>query len=331
VTFVGIFAHAAFVPLFLWIGAPMMAAFNVGSVSAWVIARVVNRRGHVRVATAIIVLEVLAHAALATFYVGWRSGFHYYVIPLLPFVIFNDQLRPRIVVAASSGILVAYVVLRIVAPEVGAVTAGALVMRAIEALNLVVPFLALALVSGYFRSASVDIEHRMEVLAMTDPLTALPNRRQMLDLLDRARAQVARGGEPFGVILGDIDGFKHINDTRGHEAGDHVLRTIATILRNRSRAQDVAARWGGEEFLFLLPRTDLSGAAVLAEQLRDAVARAEITFLGEPVRVTMTFGVSTFAPNRSVDDAVRLADAALYAGKGDGKNRVILETATALS
>ncbi len=332
VTFVGIFAHAAFIPLFAWLHVPVMAAFNVGSVAAWIGARAANGRGRVRLATLILVLEVLLHAALATFFLGWRSGFHYYVIPLITFVIFNDQVRTRAVIAASAAILVFYVVLRAVAPEVAPQVQPAALLRLLEAVNLIVPFTALALVSAYFRTASLEIERRMEELAMTDPLTALPNRRQMRELLERARAQVARDHEAFGVILGDLDGFKQINDTRGHECGDHVLRAVAAVLRSRLREQDVAARWGGEEFLFLLPRTDLSGAAVLAEKLRDAVASADLVFDGAPLRVTMTFGVATFAGGRSVDDCVRLADAALYAGKGDGKNRVMVEpTASAAS
>lgn len=327
VTFVGIFAHAGFIGLFAWLGVPLLACFNVGSVATWVVARAVNERGAVRLATALIWVEVVAHAAIAGYCLGWRSGFHFYVIPLIPFVIFNDQVRGRTAALVGFVTLAAYVVMRVLLPETVVLPIAPAWMRAIEAVNILVPFTALALVSVYFRVASLDVEQRMAELAMTDPLTALPNRRHMRDLLDRARAQVLRSGQRFGVIIGDIDGFKRINDTRGHDCGDQVLREVAATLRARLRAQDVAARWGGEEFLFLLPETDLAGAGMLAEKLRDAVASRAIDFGGERLQVTMTFGVSAFAGDRSVEDCVRLADAALYAGKGEGKNRVSLAPA----
>jgi diguanylate cyclase (GGDEF)-like protein len=244
-------------------------------------------------------------------------------------VIFNDQLRMRAVIVVGGAIVLYYAALRAFAPDLTAVMPPSTLMRAIEAANLIIPFTALALVSVYFRAASVEVEAEMQALAMTDALTKLPNRRHMRDLLDRACAQFARSQAAFGVVMGDIDGFKQINDTRGHECGDHVLRTLATTLRARLRTQDVAARWGGEEFIFLLPQTDLAGAAALAEKLRDAIANEAIVFRNEPVRVTMTFGVSAFADRRSVDDCVRLADAALYAGKGEGKNRVVVEAKAA--
>jgi diguanylate cyclase (GGDEF)-like protein len=166
---------------------------------------------------------------------------------------------------------------------------------------------------------------------MTDALTRLPNRRRMRELLEAERVRCARDGRPFAVVLGDIDGFKLINDTRGHDCGDHVLAEVAGVLRGVLRGQDAIARWGGEEFLFLLPDTDLRGAAIVAEKLRAALESACLTFAERRVPVAMTFGVAVCTRGTSVQDAIGRADRALYVGKHAGKNQVVLESSDELT
>jgi diguanylate cyclase (GGDEF)-like protein len=327
VTYVGISAHAAFIALFFWLQVPLLGWFNVGSVVAWCAARWLNQRGRLRTAAMIITVEVLAHAVLACSLLGWNSGFHYYLVPLMPFVIFNDRLSTRQVVAASAALSLVYLALRYFT---GAVTPPPRFFEAIQYMNLAVPLTALAIISVYFRAGSIEAERRMEELAMTDALTQLPNRRRMREMLELEQVRFSRGGRPFAVIIGDIDGFKQINDNAGHDCGDYVLRELATILRGVLRAQDGLARWGGEEFLFLLPETDHPGAGVVAEKLRAAVENAGLKFAERAVRVTMTFGVSVYTAGAgSAEACVRRADQALYAGKDQGKNRVVLLAASA--
>jgi diguanylate cyclase (GGDEF)-like protein len=183
----------------------------------------------------------------------------------------------------------------------------------------------LALITVHYRTASVDVEERMAELAMTDALTRLPNRRRMRAMLADERVRFTRSGRPFSVVIGDLDSFKKINDTHGHETGDRVLRAVATTLRAKLRQQDMVARWGGEEFLFLLPDTNLEGAQQLAEKLRLAVAEQPVDIASaRSLPVTMTFGVTAYRGSQSTDDCVRLADEALYRGKTEGRNRVVL-------
>jgi diguanylate cyclase (GGDEF)-like protein len=323
VTYVGIVAHTLFIPLFAWLGVPFLAAFNVYSVASWVAARVANRRFHHKLAILLLFLEVISHAVLATWFLGWQSGFHYYLIPVIPFLLFNDQLNTRLVVATSLAVAALYVTLRLCTFGITHVAVAPNVLHAVEGLNMLVPFSALGVMSIYFRFASLDVERRMEALAMTDALTTLPNRRRMREMLDEERVRFTRSRRSFGLIIGDIDGFKHINDHAGHDCGDHVLRELAQVLRQVLRAQDVVARWGGEEFLFLLPDTDLTGAAVVAEKLRGAVERAELRFADKPMPVTMTFGVAAFVPDATIEECIRQADQAMYSGKEQGKNRVV--------
>jgi diguanylate cyclase (GGDEF)-like protein len=326
VTYVGISAHLLFIPLFAWLGVPLMAAFNVYSVGSWVAARIANQRGRPVLATVLLMVEVVSHAVLACFLIGWSSGFHYYLIPVIPFLMFHDRLDTRAVIAACGFVGATYLVLRVATLDVAPASIAPRVMQFVEYGNIAIPLVALGVISIYFRFSSMEVERSMEDLAMTDSLTKLPNRRRMRELLENERVRSARSGHAFGVVLGDIDGFKQINDTRGHDAGDYVLVEVATVLRRVLRAQDMVARWGGEEFLFLLPETDLHGAGVVAEKIRVAVEQTELTFAGRKIRIAMTFGVAACTKSITVQDCIQRADRALYGGKERGKNRVVLES-----
>ncbi len=129
--------------------------------------------------------------------------------------------------------------------------------------------------------------------------------------------------KPFALVLLDIDHFKEINDRHGHDAGDRTLVAIADRLRAMSRDKDLIARWGGEEFLLLLPDTALDAAAVFAEALRAALANMAVTLSdGSTTTLTASMGVAASAVTASLDDLLREADAALYVAKQAGRNRV---------
>ena len=324
VSWVGILAHAGFIGLFAFFGVPLLAIFNVFSVITWVAARIANGRDRPRLAALLIVVEVSLHAVLACQLLGWNIGFHFYLVPLIAFVLFHDRLSNRVAVFTSIAVGVLYIVLRVVTVNVLPPPTWDGRAAFVPYMNMVVPLLALGLISIYFRFASIDAEHAMESLAMTDALTKLANRRRMRDLLEMERVRFSRARRPFAVVLGDIDDFKQINDKRGHDCGDRVLVEAAALLRSGLRAQDGLARWGGEEFLFLLPDTDARGAGILAEKLRAAIADLVIESDGQRVPVTMTLGVAVYSGG-SIDDCMRRADEALYAGKSRGKNRVVLD------
>jgi len=189
--------------------------------------------------------------------------------------------------------------------------------------NLAIPVLALALVSYHFRRASTQAERRMESMAHTDPLTGLLNRRSMEQRLREAAQGFQRTGRPFCVVMADVDHFKRINDDHGHEAGDRVLRAVAALLGESLRGHDAVARWGGEEFLLLLPETDVETARGVADRLR-AVAEARLRdSAGFAQDVTLTFGIAMFDRPMRVDVCLKMADQALYAGKAGGRNRVV--------
>lgn len=176
-----------------------------------------------------------------------------------------------------------------------------------------------------FRSAAEMglLGRRLRSAALTDPLTGLPNRRFGMQQLKQEWERSRRSGQPLSVALVDLDHFKAINDGGGHDIGDAVLREISETLGESSRAGDMVARVGGEEFLVLVPGGDLETAQVAAERLRRAVEDLPPLHLDQPLALTISVGVATReAWMRGTDDLLRAADQALYRAKAAGRNRV---------
>jgi len=126
------------------------------------------------------------------------------------------------------------------------------------------------------------------------------------------------------VLLGDIDNFKVVNDRYGHDCGDFILTGLSGLMRAMIRKQDVVARWGGEEFIFLLPESPREGARKVAETIRKKISTELFSFNGQPLSITMTLGVCEFNGTRDIDACIKKADEALYRGKERGKNCVVL-------
>jgi diguanylate cyclase (GGDEF)-like protein len=166
-----------------------------------------------------------------------------------------------------------------------------------------------------------DIQHRSD--AVIDQLTGMLNRKALGARTHELAQQSAVTGEPVGVIIADLDRFKRVNDTHGHAVGDMVLKEVAYLLRKQLRAFDLAYRLGGEEFLILVPGSDIEHTAELAERLRERIAA---NLLGEDLEVTMSLGVGASARSERFDyNAVFAeADAALYRAKRSGRNRVCI-------
>jgi diguanylate cyclase (GGDEF)-like protein len=160
-------------------------------------------------------------------------------------------------------------------------------------------------------------------LAATDPLTGLPNRRFFDEFAKLDMDRFLRFGDPSSLLMVDLDHFKNINDTYGHAVGDEVLRRVAALGKLVFRSGDLFARWGGAEFVCLLPRTDEWGAMLAAEKLRSAVEQLSIVSGGKAIPVTASIGVSSVdSDDRVMDNALLRADRALYRAKDGGRNRV---------
>jgi two-component system, cell cycle response regulator len=162
-------------------------------------------------------------------------------------------------------------------------------------------------------------------LADTDPLTQLPNRRYLENASSRELSRAERTGEPLAVLLLDIDGFKLVNDRLGHEVGDDVLTGFAQLVRTHLRNHDILVRYGGDEFVAVLPATSSRQARHVAEKLRNLVAETHFTTAQGPVQFTISIGIAMWDPSQpSLDTTIRHADVALYRSKQKGRNRTTL-------
>jgi diguanylate cyclase (GGDEF)-like protein len=162
---------------------------------------------------------------------------------------------------------------------------------------------------------------RIITLVNTDSLTRLANRRFFIDLLDKAMAFAKRHDQALSVIMADLDNFKSINDTYGHQAGDQILAAFGQVMHTSIRQEDLAARFGGEEFILMLPGTTIEDATILAERLRESLEN--LAFPPLKTRVTASFGIAQYRPDDTIETLVKRADEGLYAAKAAGRNRVM--------
>ncbi len=311
----------AFFVLFLIFDSFVLAWMNVVSISLYIAAYWLVSRRHNMLALTLIWVEVLGHAAIGTMLVGWDSGFHYYLLMFIPAIVVSTRLSTvvsllLVLIAFYLGLHTASRLIGIVAPlsDIG--------LWVVHGFNVVVVFMMASYTARFYYNSVRKAENKLLQLATQDSLTGLSNRR---NLLERARQEIVRArrrNEPIALIIADIDHFKAINDRYGHEAGDNVIRHAAELLQRLCRQQDVVARWGGEEFLLLLPSTNLPAAEALAERFRQAVVESVVAYGELEIKLMMSFGVAVLEHNENIDDAIARADKAMYQSKNDGRNRV---------
>lgn len=198
--------------------------------------------------------------------------------------------------------------------------------------NAIIPYWNLSMEVGFFviityilsgLKDSLEMEKQM---ARTDQLTGAVNRRYFMELAEMEIIRMRRYVRPFTAAYLDVDNFKRINDTLGHQAGDALLQLVVKTMRNDTRATDIIARIGGDEFMVLLPETDFETAQAAMNKIRFRLMAAVV---GSDFPVTFSFGVVTFLePPRSIDHLINLADSLMYRGKNSGKDRIVHEKYT---
>lgn len=230
-------------------------------------------------------------------------------------------------VAAGLVMIILALLLRFVAALSGAVDLNQVTAsHPVHAFSVLMSTLIIVLIAmGLVLMTKEQADVRNHTLAMQDDLTGLNNRRSIQQALTQQIALARRSQRPLALLLIDIDHFKQINDTHGHLSGDKALRDVAVCLRERLREQDMVGRWGGEEFIAILPDTDGAGAQALADALRVATERASFSSIdGQPIPMTISIGLHVLAlsSGNQRDDMIGAADRALYLAKQNGRNRV---------
>jgi diguanylate cyclase (GGDEF)-like protein len=199
--------------------------------------------------------------------------------------------------------------------------------RTMHVINIAAVVVLLAFVASHYFLIVVRMQDQLMKLASTDPLTGLNNRRRLTEVAELELAKSRRYNLSLSVIVCDLDHFKAVNDRLGHDGGDAVLRHASEVISQMARETDTTCRWGGEEFLMLLPNTDHAGATNVAERIRKLMADTPVTIASQTVNVTLTLGVASLGPGETLEAVIGRADAALYAGKLAGRNRVTSSTA----
>lgn len=325
VTVLAALTDAGYFVVFWAIGSPVLQWINLVSIPLYALAWRLSRDRLHPASVWLMWIEVLGHAALGSLVIGWASGFHYFLMMFIPGIAAST--RPRRAVPAIAVLLVFYIGLERLCSAVGPLQpVSPLSLDIVHALNVSIVFAIFAAITMAYVGLVRAAERRLEDMATRDPLTRLSNRRHFWAQAEKRAAQGAGVG-PMALLLVDVDHFKNINDTYGHAVGDEVLVGVAERLHECCRDHDVVARWGGEEFLLLLTRTDLAGSLVVAERIRASIAGQPLAASQPELRVTVSLGATQAREGEALSEGIARADAALYRSKQSGRDRVSADTA----
>lgn len=323
---VAILVHALFIVMFWTLEVHFMAYFNVFSVILFIYCAYLVERERFESVIMLSHIEVIAHALFATLAIGVASGFYYYlfILVILSFVVPQKSVSYKLLK------ITAFIALFFIIEIVFSVFVSPLyyidenVLFAIRSFNLISLLIIASPIIYFHVKRAKDTEELLYKHATIDPLTGLFNRRHFVSIADYEYSK--RDKKSLSLILTDIDYFKKINDTYGHEVGDIVLKTVSKFLTKELRECDTLSRWGGEEFLFLLPDTKLDQANEVAERIRQNIEELKIVCSDElTLNITSTFGVAEYQENETFDETLARADQALYKGKDKGRNIVVFE------
>ena len=320
VTVVSAGVDVALLLLFLAFGSPLLAWINLASIAMYGAAYWMLGRRWNTPALLLIWVEVLGHAALGSMLVGWDSGFHYYLLMFIPAIVVSGSRRS--ILSLLVVLFLFYVGLHAASRATGVLEPlSPTGLMAVHTFNVAIVFAMASYTARFYYLTVRRAERKLVELATTEPLTRLCNRRHLLALAGPAIARARRQGRPSTVVIADIDHFKRINDRHGHEAGDLVLAHVGGLLAGLCGPQDVVARWGGEEFLILLPGADLAAGTALAERIRLAVAASPTLHGEERLAPTLSLGVAALGAQEALNAAIARADRVLYLSKEQGRDR----------
>jgi len=326
--------HLLLVPLMFAIGADIIAKYNIVSICAAAASIILNRRGWHATAFAIIFIDINVHAYIATHYLGWEAGFYQYILLLAPLTFFYPLWSLRMKMLASTVLTISFTALFDTYHEqlYGQILFNPQYGHYLLYANTITTVILYSAIGYYYSRAANDSEDKLrtaqmeaEWIAHTDPLTHIGNRRAMTKSIEQEISRSRRQNSTFMVTLADIDNFKALNDNYSHEYGDSVLIQVASIIKQNIREHDQVARWGGEEFMILLPETRATEGIKLIERMRETIASTAHIYKGrEYPGITMTFGLCQFDNSSNINDCIHHADKAMYKGKHQGKNCTVL-------
>lgn len=329
---VGLVVHCLALVLFWHFKLHEMAWFNlIVSIPIFVFAFIINRLGRHNLAFGLAFAELLGHQSLSIYFIGWEYGIQYWLVLLMALSFFNANWKLSIKVLCFSIVWATFLLLYISRGNSHISTfASKSEANAIYILFSSIALILLGFLINYYAQASNTIEKtlrksetRYRHLAKRDSLTGLLNRRGFRELCDAQLPCSSQGQESFSILMLDIDFFKKINDTYGHDAGDIVINSVGQEILDSFRSKDICARYGGEEFIVLLPETDSKNAFRAAEKIRKRIQELKLSLPeGVVLSCTVSIGVSSSSAQiRGYDELITLADSMLYVAKKQGRNQ----------
>ncbi len=324
---VGVGGSVLLVALLLPLGLLRPILVNLAAGVGYAFTVWLNRRGNYRLSRSWVGSLFLLQALSLTFLLSSDSGVNVYLLCGIPvgFLLFAPE-EPLTRAGAIALSVLAYGLseTRWFSVPVETISTGWL--HAISYASLGSLFVGVAVIVERFGTVLKRLEARQRVLAATDELTGMASRRHLLDQANSMLRVAQRYGRDFSVALVDVDRFKAVNDEHGHLAGDRLLREVSACLDGNHRASDIVGRYGGEEFVLLLPETSPEVACVLAERTRKGIENLALNGGSGPASITISLGVAGLRPGEEVDLECLLnrADEALYQAKKSGRNRVHL-------
>lgn len=332
--------HLIYLFFFYRIGLFPMILYNIVCISGYIFFSAEAYKGNkIKGFFFYTLLEIPIHSVLSTIYVGPEYNFMILLITAVTiifyFVLFIEGFKRPIVFSAF--IAIVYYILYM-GLKVYYINSSALYVNYRNAdsyiaffsnFNITVAFIGIAFFNvllaieyGYVKNKLVSENSKLDNFATFDPLTNLLNRRSTDEKLKMLFDLHYHDEDAFSIIMCDIDKFKSVNDTYGHDAGDYVLKEVALILKDTVRDGDTVSRWGGEEFLIIV-NSNKANAAILAERIRAQVEAHTYTYKNLDLHITITLGVSSYHANSNIDALIKSADQKLYRGKENGRNQVV--------
>lgn len=327
--------HCIILTEMLYIGVKPMVVYNIFSILCYLIAVGFINKEHYNAVFIATYFEIILHSFLATVFLGWESGFALYMIALVPvgfymqYFISGDKYNIKQPLLLSILDFVIFISCR--AYSVDDISLNYKEMESVvhEGMYTFNAFCTFATLIGFSvifimelnrsHDELMQVNEKLGRMAKLDTLTGLFNRRGIQPFLDICQVS----GRNFCIAMCDIDDFKHVNDSYGHDVGDEVIAKTAKTIRAGIKPDDHVCRWGGEEFVFLIDSAQISDGYTIADNIRRTIEKSPLEIFGKTIGFTVTIGVTEYQQGEAIEQTIVRADELMYSGKKNGKNVVI--------
>lgn len=324
IAYYALIVHMALILIFSHVGAPILAIANFFSVLAWGAGIFLINQQQNSIALRIFCAEVVIHSVLACSTLGMDAGFQFYLWTISCLMLIDYKLKLKRALIYSLVLVLSFAGLYLLFGSVTYNFTYPDLLPYVKTTNIIIAGLPMIYGVGLIRELAISQRLKLTDMAARDHLTKLYNRRFAKPLIIKAHRQSIEEDEKICLVMADIDYFKRINDTYGHDKGDKILVTIADTLSTQLSEDDIAVRWGGEEFLIALINTNEQQALQKVEKIRLAIQSLTPYPEENDLTITMSFGLIEWQPLAAMDKMLQLADKALYESKNNGRNKTTI-------